>query len=120
MYKYVRSKEDLLWLMAETSHERLRDVVDSAFEASPDPVETLAVVVDALVRHADGDRDLVNLLYAEFKYMTKPGKRVVLEQEKDIVSRLFTLIEAGNASGGYHCDDPQMAAINIELFGSTW
>jgi AcrR family transcriptional regulator len=120
LYKYVRAKEDLLFLMAEASHSRLNDVVTSAFTSSDDPREALCVTVDALIRNADEDRDLMNLLYAEFKYMPPDSKRLIREQEKTIVKRLVALIESGNARGVFTCAQPQLAAIDIEMFGSTW
>jgi AcrR family transcriptional regulator len=120
LYKYVRAKEDLLYLMAESSHASLREVVETAFTAVDDPIEGMRVVVDALVREADRDRDLINLLYAEFKYMPPDSKKLILEQERAIVDRLIDLIGVGNANGNFACSDPRIVAINIVMFGSTW
>jgi AcrR family transcriptional regulator len=120
LYKYVRAKEDLLWLMAERSSDRLQAVVDDCFARAQDPAETLPNVVDALVRNADADRDLMTLLYAEFTYLPREGRRLIVDLERSIVVRLKELIEHGNALGSFRCDDPQLAAIDIETFGSVW
>ena len=120
VYKYVRAKEDLLFLMAEGAHARLQGLVDHAFATSDDPVDALGVAVDALVRNADTDRDLMSLLYAEFKYMPAASKKLIRDQEALVLDRLTELIEAGNRSGTFSCDDPRSAALTIEMFGSTW
>jgi AcrR family transcriptional regulator len=119
-YKYVRAKEDLLCLMAEASHERMRNVIEHAFSRADDPVAGLESVVAKLIRTADRDRDLMGLLYAEFKYMPTASKRLTLEQEKILLDRLSAVIESGNAVGVFDCSDPEMAALDIEMFGSIW
>jgi AcrR family transcriptional regulator len=119
-YKYVRAKEDLLWLMAETSHAGVRDVIDGAFARPENPLDGIRVVVDALIRHADRDRDLMSLLYAEFKYMPGAGKKLILEQERSLLDRIVAMIRAGNRAGVYHCPNPELVALDIEMFGSTW
>jgi TetR/AcrR family transcriptional regulator, cholesterol catabolism regulator len=120
VYKYVRAKEDLLRLMAESSHRSLARLVDEAFSGADDPLRALPGTVSALIRNADGDRDLMSLLYAEFKYMPAASKAMVREQEQAILSRLVTLIEAGNRSGVFSCPHPEITALDIAMFGSTW
>jgi TetR/AcrR family transcriptional regulator, cholesterol catabolism regulator len=120
LYKYVRAKEDLLSLMAETSHASLREVVDVAFASVDDPIAGLHIIISALVRQADRDRDLMNLLYAEFKYLPAGPRKLILDQEISIHDRLVDLIDAANAAGLYDCPDPHLAAVNITMFGSMW
>ena len=120
VYKYVRAKEDLLRLMAESSHRSLARLVDEAFSGADDPLRALPGTVSALIRNADGDRDLMSLLYAEFKYMPAASKAMVREQEQAILSRLVTLIEVGNHSGVFSCPHPEITALDIAMFGSTW
>ncbi len=120
LYKYVRSKEDLLYLMAEGSCARLNEVLDAAFNASDDAEEALAVVVEALIRNADEDRDLMNLLYAEFKYVPAAGKKLILSQESSVIAGLTDIIERGNAKGVFDCEDPRLTSVDLEVSGSVW
>ena len=120
LYKYVRAKEDLLYLMAEGSVARLTEMVATAFSVSDDPRETLCAVVEASIRNAHDDRDLVNLLYAEYKYMSSDSKKLISGQEESVVERLFELIERGNDTGVFDCPEPRLTAINLEVVGSVW
>jgi AcrR family transcriptional regulator len=120
LYKYVRAKEDLLYLMAEGSYARLNEVITRAFTASDDPREALCAVVGALIRNADEDRDLVNLLYAEFKYLPAAGRKLILGQEEAIVNGLVETIDRGNELGVFDCQEPRLTAVDLEVSGSFW
>lgn len=120
LYKYVRAKEDLLYLMAEGSCARLTAVITEAFASSDDPEEALAVVVESLIRNADEDRDLVNLLYAEYKYLPAAGRKLILEQEESIIDGLVEIIKRGNAQGVFDCQEPRLTAVDLEVSGSVW
>jgi AcrR family transcriptional regulator len=120
VYKYVRAKEDVLWLISEAGIERTRDALRAAFDGTADPPERLVAAVEAAIRQANVDRDLILLMYVEFQYMPETSKRRLREREVEIVKHFEDVIEAGNASGQFHCDHPRSAAVTIDMFSSTW
>lgn len=120
VYKYVRAKEDVLWLISEAGIERTRDALNAAFDSNADPRQRLATAVDAAIRQADADRDLIRLMYVEFQYMPHTSQRRLRERELAIVQQIQDIIEAGNATGEFHCENPRGAAVTIDMFSSTW
>ncbi|MGV9799204.1 TetR/AcrR family transcriptional regulator [Mycobacterium sp. NPDC003449] len=120
LYKYVRAKEDILWLVSEAGFDRTNEAMARALNVDGSSTSKLDAVVNGLVRQADGDRDLVRLLYVEFQYMPQPMQSRLHQQEERHVSEITTLIEQGIGHGEFHCDDPRMAALAISMTASTW
>src|SRR5215831_14131919 len=52
VYKYVRAKEDVLWLISEAGIERTRDALAAAFDSTADPPARLVAAVEAAIRQA--------------------------------------------------------------------
>ena len=120
VYKYVRAKEDLLWLISEDGFERTDEAVAAALATEGDATTKLLALVEGILRQADESRDLARLLYIEFQHMPKRSKERVREQEESQVRLITGLIEEGVAAGVFDCSDPRSTAINISMFTSTW
>jgi AcrR family transcriptional regulator len=120
VYKYVRAKEDVLWLISELGIERTNDVLTSAFAGEADARTRLLEAVAALIRQGHADRRLFQLLYVEFRHLPAKSQQRLREQEESIVAGFSDLIAEGNAAGVFNCPDPRSTAITIDMFTSTW
>jgi len=120
VYKYVRAKEDVLWLIAEMGIESTNQVMTESFGAATDPHTRLVDAVATFVQQGHRDRRLMQLLYVEFRHLPEESQRRIREQEESIIAGFTAVIEAGHDAGVFNCPDPRMAAINISMFTSTW
>ena len=120
VYKYVRAKEDILWLVSEAGFEGTNEAVARAMSVEGSATVKLDALVDSTIRQADSDRDLVRLLYVEFRYLPQPMQQRLRDQEERHVGEVTSLIEQGNAAKEFDCDDPRMVAIAVSMFTSTW
>lgn len=120
VYKYVRAKEDVLWLVSEAGFERTNVATAAVMEEDLAPDAKLAALVEALIRQIDSDRDLARLLYIEYQHMPEASKQRVREQEEGQLKVLESVIGAGVAAGIFQPVDQRTTAANISMFGSTW
>lgn len=120
LYLYVSSKEDILWLVAESIvRDRLK-----AIEGLPGdlkPPEALEWVIRRTLNWADGKRQELNLLYRESASLRQHEfdelKRIELE-ERDFIAKI---LEIGQASG--HFDpvlNPRVVAHDVIMMGHGW
>lgn len=112
MYHYISSKDDVLFLihkhMQTSWHQRL---TDARIEETKDPTKKLELALKESIGYLVENKDLIQFIYTESKYLSKEHLRVVLEMDNRNVT-------------GYWCkkiDDAleqQGVAKNVALAGN--
>lgn len=120
VYKYVRSKEDLLWLLAEAAHRTIQEAIDKALAGRVDALDALLAATEALIRVSDENIDLMVIFHSEFRHMPAACRRRVRQQDADLVDRIAKIIRTGIATGRLNCPDPHFAAVTVEMTATTW
>lgn len=82
LYRYFKSKDQILEAIGEYVERTLKTTIDEAVEAHPDPAERLEVVLQALLDYRTAHPDIVRIVESE--------SSVVLE----LLSREFTRLLA--------------------------
>jgi AcrR family transcriptional regulator len=118
-YKYVRSKEDLLWLLAEEANSKIQRPIQEIAESDND-LHALCFAIETLIRLTDDNADLMALLHLEYRYMPPQCKIRVREQDAELVGRFEGLIRGGVKNGSFRCEDPFLVAYTIEMMATTW
>ncbi|HIV73581.1 MAG TPA: TetR/AcrR family transcriptional regulator [Candidatus Pseudogracilibacillus intestinigallinarum] len=119
LYEYIRTKEDVLFLVYQSINERvyqhLREKVDLSDVSSSNIMDTIA----SYYRLVDEMQDEVIILYQEVKSLHTSKKEVVLQKERDMVELLTRAI--------YACYDDKvnekeatLIANNIFVQGQMW
>jgi AcrR family transcriptional regulator len=117
LYVHHKSKEELLYLISRSGHERTLALMREGIASSDDPAAQLQRVVhDFAVDHARGHTGarIVNyeLAALSLEHLTEiRGIRQQIDQE------IRGVVEAGVATGAFDTPDPRMAAVALLSLG---
>lgn len=99
VYEYVRSKEDILFLIYEHWSAVFRDGLEKALAQSTDPLARIHDGVNFLVRISDKHSDVTRLYYREGGNLSDHGRELAKETERRMLEQLLEPIEAAVAGG---------------------
>ena len=87
LYHYISSKDDVLFLIHKHMQTSwYRQLTDSRIENVKDPLERLALAVRTTFDFLVKNKDLIQFIYSESKYLNKEHLQVVLEMDdKNVV-----------------------------------
>jgi AcrR family transcriptional regulator len=123
LYEYVKSKEDILYLVCDAIHEEMIRSVTEALEKTTGTRNILGKVIREyfLVCHRMSDHIL--LIYQETQSLPSQWRKKVLENEVRItgffVEILARLIESGDLPNMEE-KTIELAAHNIAVLGHMW
>jgi TetR/AcrR family transcriptional regulator, cholesterol catabolism regulator len=95
VYEYVRSKEDILFLIYEHWSRVWGEGLEKALARSEDPLDQLMSGVSFLVTAADKHADVTHLFYRETGHLSDYGTEQAKQTEREMVDRLTAVLEAG-------------------------
>jgi TetR/AcrR family transcriptional regulator, cholesterol catabolism regulator len=114
MYAHVASKEDVLWSIvdgAATAFDRAAEA--AAIDASDDPVDLLAALVEAHVEVVTADPRRSSVFVTEWRHLSG-GRRADIAARRDAYEARFrATIRDGIAVGAFASSDPALAATFI-------
>ena len=115
LYHYISSKDDILYLMHRYSQELWhQNLADADFEQMTDPVEKLEYGLRISMKYLSENRDMIQFLYTESKYLDREHLRQVLElDDKNVVGFYRHLLS--EIPGAAPRDDADLAA-NLVAF----
>lgn len=120
LYKYIRAKEDLLWLAMHAIYGTLEDILEAERRVASGPVDAL----DHAIRRLFGAVDTVSrgilLMYREYRHLPVEGQQEFMRRELRIIGILRSIIEEGNAEGVFRCPHPETAALDILMAAHAW
>jgi TetR/AcrR family transcriptional regulator, cholesterol catabolism regulator len=117
LYKYIRAKEDILWLVMDSIYGRLEELLNAERSGANDPLEALALTFRRFLHAVYAVRRGVLLMYREYRHLPANGQREFVERERRIIAIFRDILSEGNRSGLFHCPDPDLAAMNLLLAG---
>ena len=94
VYEYVRSKEDILFLIYEHWSRVWGEGLEKAVARGKDPLDQLMAAVSFLVAIADKHSDVTHLFYRETGHLSDYGTDQAKQTEREMVDRLTALLEA--------------------------
>lgn len=122
VYEYVKSKEDILFLVCQHIHREMR----AQLEASLSPAESGAAQLRQAIRAFYGviermQTDIL-LIYQESKSLPSPFLREVLREEQAITDIFEGLLRAGVADGSIAVSEREipLLAHDIVVMGQMW
>jgi AcrR family transcriptional regulator len=99
VYEYVRSKEDILFLIYEHWSALWRDGLEKALAQSEDPLARIEDAVNFLVKTADRHADVTHLYYREGGHLSDQGKELAKQTERQMLDQLLEPIKDAVAAG---------------------
>jgi AcrR family transcriptional regulator len=118
LYAYIRTKEDILYLVFDKLTTTLRDAMRRAIEGVDDPVERIRRALHADLQTTEKYQDEILLMYQETKSLDRASRRAVLSREADYVGFFEDILRDGYARGAFK-GDPRLAADAIAYLCSV-
>ncbi|GIN20283.1 TetR/AcrR family transcriptional regulator [Siminovitchia fordii] len=121
LYEYIRTKEDVLFLVCDSIYEQVRKRL-SSIDLDKGTLESLKLGIDHYFRIIDEMQDEVLVLYQEAKVLSNEALPYVLKKELEMVGMFEKLIsrcvENGELSISH--EHQQLLAHNIFVQGQMW
>jgi AcrR family transcriptional regulator len=109
LYSYIRTKEDILYLVFERLTTALRENIRLALKGISDPAEQMRAALRANIRTIERYQDEILLMYQETKSLDRDSLHHVLAGEADYVKFFEDLLETGYQQGVFK-GDPRLSA----------
>jgi TetR/AcrR family transcriptional regulator, cholesterol catabolism regulator len=115
LYKYVSSKNDILFLFYDHLHKKWDHVFQSLDDESVDPVSQLREFLLAMLKVIHGLKYEIITVYTESRHLERESLRTVMAGESRKIKLLEKHIRQGVRLGCYKTKDAAMAANFIEF-----
>jgi len=99
VYEYVRSKEDILFLIYEHWSKVWQEGLEKALGKGDNPLEQLESAINFLVSVADRHSDVTHLFYREPGHLAEHGRELAKNFERQMVDRIAGLIREAVSAG---------------------
>lgn len=121
VYEYVRSKEDILFLIYEHWSKVWQDGLEKALSKGDDPLEQLESIINFLVSISDKHSEVGHLFYREPGHLTEHGRELAKTFEREMVDRISATIQSAVAGGFLRPEtDPVVLATSLILLAHGW
>ncbi|TCT26360.1 TetR family transcriptional regulator [Melghiribacillus thermohalophilus] len=119
LYEYIRTKEDVLFLVCDSIYERVKERMEQAIDMEKQSISSLKNAVRSYFQLIDDMQDEVIVMYQEVKSLPKDAQEYVMQKEKDMVHMLERVIQN---SLPYDLSDKEITLIanNIFVQGQMW
>ena len=122
LYEYIRTKEDILYLVCDYIHSSFRQRVKPSLEITPDSVKTLKGAIDIYYRMIDEMQDYLIFLYQETKSLSRDARKYIFKAEEEMTEIFEEILLRGIEDGSFTIDRDEagLFAHNIMVLGQMW
>ncbi|WP_026568188.1 TetR/AcrR family transcriptional regulator [Bacillus sp. UNC41MFS5] len=122
LYEYIRSKEDVLYLVCDSIYEHVSERLEQDLEQKKGTLSSLKLGVGHYFRVMDEMQDEVLVMYQEAKSLTKDALPYVLKKEIEMAAMFESLIVRCVENGELQLSEKQIELIshNIIVEGQMW
>ncbi len=117
LYVHHRSKEELLFLLAEEGHARTLAIVEEAAGGPGSPAERLGALVEEFVRHHAVNHTSARVVNYELAALSPEHLGVTQEVRHRIEQTVVALVAEGVRSGELRSADPRITAAALLSLG---
>lgn len=119
LYEYIRTKEDVLFLVCDSVYEQVRDRLELTIDLKYPSVDNLVTVIKSYFQLMDEMQEEILIMYQEVKSLKKESKEYVLQKERDMVGMLERVIVTC-LPDVVSKQDAELLANNIFIQGQMW
>jgi TetR/AcrR family transcriptional regulator, cholesterol catabolism regulator len=122
LYEYIRSKEDVLYLVCDSIYDHVRERLEQDLEQKIGTLSSLKLGIGHYFRVIDEMQDEVLVMYQEAKSLTKDALPYVLKKEMEMAAMFESLIKSCVENGELHLSEKQIELIShtIIVEGQMW
>jgi len=115
LYKYVSTKDDILFLFYKRIHQHWTEILKSTIEAEDqDPVEQLKSLIQTGLEHCLRLNDEILTIFVESRHLERDSLHIVLSKETEFIRSIEKLINRGLESGQFKTNDTFLTANIIQ------
>lgn len=119
LYEYIRTKEDVLYLVCGSIYENVRDRLEGEIDLTHPSIDNFVSVIRSYFLLMDEMQEEVLILYQEVKSLTRETQAEVLQKERDMVGMLERVIIKCFIND-ISKQDAELIANNIFIQGQMW
>ncbi|KGX86474.1 TetR/AcrR family transcriptional regulator [Pontibacillus litoralis] len=119
LYEYIRTKEDVLFLVCDYIYERVKDQMGKKIDMDNMDEYSLKEAISAYFQLMDDMQDEVVVMYQEVKSLSKDAQEYVLNKERDMLE-LFEHVIKRSFPNEMTEEDVKLLANNIFIQGQMW
>lgn len=122
LYEYIRSKEDILYLVCDYIYDEVREKLQKEIQRSEGTLESLKRTIAYFYQVMDDMQDEVLVMYQEVKALTKDALPYVLNKEIEMVGMFEKVISNCVKNGELQLTKKQISLISHNIFvqGQMW
>jgi len=121
IYDYVKTKDDILFLIYDNVLGDLRQRLQEAANESDDPVEQIRALIRAAMEHTDEYQEAIILLYQESRVMKTSGHLPdVFGKERSYLRIFSDVLERGIKRGVFNIENSHILENVLPLMCSAW
>ncbi|MED1469093.1 TetR/AcrR family transcriptional regulator [Bacillus salipaludis] len=122
LYEYIRSKEDVLYLVCDSIYEHVSDRLQKDLDNKQGTLANLKQGIANYFRVVDEMQDEFLVMYQEVKSLTKDALPYVLNKEKEMAAMFEKLLVLCVENGELDLSEKQLKLIshNIIVDGHMW
>lgn len=114
LYYFIKSKEEILFLVFQMIHKREIELFENeGLMSVDDPIEQLRTFIHELIDFGYDYGDEILLLYRESKALPKRLLKVILARESQVVSHVEEILNKGMARKVFQIEDAAFTANMI-------
>ncbi|MBP8128531.1 MAG: TetR/AcrR family transcriptional regulator [Candidatus Hydrogenedentes bacterium] len=123
LYEYVKSKEDVLYLVCEAIHRDMEHALRERIGGAATGRASLEAAIAEYMRVCDRMQDAILLIYRETGALDAVSRRFVLRNEERITRIFEEILRAGREDGTLRLRDGRalrLMAHNVVVLGHMW
>ena len=114
LYYFIKSKEDILFLVFEMIHKREEELFEQeGLMSVDDPLQQLKTLIHEFIYYSYDYADEILLLYRESKALSKRLLKIILARESKVVFYLEEILKKGKAKKVFQFEDASFTANMI-------
>ncbi len=119
LYEYVRTKEDVLFLVYEAINDRVYNHLKTSVELNEPSLSNVYKAIDSYYRLVDDMQEEVVILYQEVKSLAPELREIILDKERQMVMFLKDAL-LSSMSNEFEEQRAELLANNVFVQGQMW
>lgn len=120
MYKYIKDKDDILYLIMTVNMQGMFTFFDNQEFSSSNPDENLISAVDKYIDYIGENRKYINLVYSETRSLSAENRMKVFDTERDFMRRWQAIIDDGVDKGIFRPVNTELLSNFIYFLCTVW
>lgn len=122
LYEYIRTKEDILFLVCDYIHSSFSKRIKPSLEISTDNTETLKRAIKIYFEIIDEMQDYIIFLYQETKSLPKDTRKYIFNAENEMTELFEEILRNGLKDKTFSLDknEVRLVAHDIMVLGQMW